>query len=164
MFDGIHHRFLWENAPQSVCQAQQSTGVNSLSQFSFSVWTCMRWNRWKWQAAISASTSLQTAPNTSEPAFFFFTFQQRQHSSGRCGWELSAAFMKTTTLSCWPLFYFRQITLKDNQIKRLCWLPPPAKANRCRWTWESYRDKQWHSLIDRVLKINSSLWQVENKD
>lgn len=52
---------------------------------------------------------------------------------------------------------FQTNNVKDNQIKRLRWLPPSGNGELCEWTWESGWDKQWHSLIDGedVLKINS---------
>lgn len=54
---------------------------------------------------------------------------------------------------------FQTNNIKDNRVKWSCWLP--ANGDLCGWTWES---KQWRSLIDGVLKINSPVWQVEDLD
>lgn len=154
LWRGIHHHFL---KVLKVCvwlnKALKST-VWHLPDHTGFLCESMRWTRWKWQAAISSSPSLQTAPSTTEPAF---TLQQSQHSGGRCGpvFKSREAFCSLYESNNLTAVLFQTNDIKDNQIKRSCWLPPPANGDLYGWTWESYRDKQWHSLIDGVLKINS---------
>lgn len=159
LWQGIHHHLL-KVLKVCVClnKALKST-VWQLPNHTGFLCKCMRWTRWKWQAATSSSPSLQTAPSTTEPAFLL---QQSQHSGGRCGrvFKSSEAFCSLYESDNLTAVLFQTNNIKDNQIKRSCRLPPPANGDLCGWTWESYRDKQWHSLIDRDrwrIKIGSPL-------
>lgn len=72
--------------------------------------------------------------------------------------EKRRACRKATALSCLTAVRISTNNVKDNQIKRLCRLSPPASDDLWGWSWE-----QRHSLIDGVVKINSLLWQAEDQ-
>lgn len=90
-----------------------------------------------------------------------FHLQQSQHSSGRCGQGPSAACEKAAS---WPLFYFRQTTLRTiklNNHVHCLHRPTAILVGELESPAEANNGAHWSV---GVLKINSSAWQVEDQD
>lgn len=119
----------------------------------------MRWNRWKWQAAISGSPSLQTAPSTSEPAFYLpavSALLRQMWMKSRRRWRVGGgALGSLCENNILTAVLFQTNNIRDNQIKPSRRLPP---------------DSQWRSLWlnlrvlqERTMALVVDRWGFKNK-